>query len=210
MIVAEFALSPFCSDDTVMRTRTYLLGDKRSRTLKRRARTQRTTNLGHFYHLVNYCSGLNQGHIESLLVVLNKSTSKQKYTHHTHGYWLKKEDTGTTSDIELKSITFWVCIPILHFIYITEDKHNNTDWHRNTRFATRALYRTHHCTLYSVTGSSLYTCHKTHWLMLIYKTHLGPTLPFLRYLLQPSSSPFCQSHSVTGPQCTDIFSVRCS
>ena len=39
------------------------------------------------------------------------------------------------------------------------------------RFATNAPYRTHHCTLYSsVNWSSLYTCYKTHWLMLIYKT----------------------------------------
>jgi hypothetical protein len=40
---------------------------------------------------------------------------------------------------------------------------------------------------YSVNWSSLYTCHKTHWLMLIYKTLLGVTPPYLRYLPQPSS-----------------------
>ena len=93
-------------------------------------------------------------------------------------------------------------------------------YHSTIRFATNAPYRTHHCTLYSsVNWSSLYTSRKTHWLMLIYKTLLGLTPPYLRYLLQPSSStyntPFCQSHSVKGPQSTNIpgslvFSVRSS
>ena len=40
--------------------------------------------------LTFYCSGLNQGHIQCVLVVLNKSTLKQKYTPHIHGYGLKK------------------------------------------------------------------------------------------------------------------------
>ena len=43
--------------------------------------------------------------------------------------------------------------------------------------------------LHSVNWSSLYTRRKTHWLMLIYKTFLGLT-PYLRYLLQPSSSTY--------------------
>ena len=65
------------------------------------------------------------------------------------------------------------------------------------RFATNAPYRTHHCTLYSsVNWSSLYTRHKTHWLMLIYKTLLGLTPPYLRYLLQPSSSTY-STHSAS-------------
>ena len=68
-------------------------------------------------------------------------------------------------------------------------------------------------TLYSsVNWSSLYTRRKTHWLMLIYKTLLGLTPHYLRYLLQPSSS--CQSRSVKGPQSTHfpgslLISVRC-
>jgi diaminopimelate epimerase len=51
---------------------------------------------------------------------VTQSTLKNKYTLHTHGYGLKKEDTCTMSDIET-FITFFVYIPILHFIYITED-----------------------------------------------------------------------------------------
>ena len=51
-------------------------------------------------------------------------------------------------------------------------------YHSAIRFVTNAPYRTHHCTLYSsVNWSSLYTCRKTHWLMLIYKTLLGLTPP---------------------------------
>ena len=64
-------------------------------------------------------------------------------------------------------------------------------YHSAIRFATNAPYRTHHCTLLSsVNWSSLYTCRKTHWLMLIYKTLLGLSPPYLRYLLQPSSSTY--------------------
>ena len=64
-------------------------------------------------------------------------------------------------------------------------------YHSAIRFATNAPYRTHHCTLYSsVNWSSLYTRRKTHWLMLIYKTLLGLTPPYLRYLLQSSSSTY--------------------
>ena len=60
-------------------------------------------------------------------------------------------------------------------------------YHSSIRFATNAPYRTHHSTLYSsVNWSSLYTRRKTHWLMLIYKTLIGLTLPYLRYLLKPS------------------------
>ena len=61
-------------------------------------------------------------------------------------------------------------------------------YHSAIRFATNAPYRTHHCTLHSVNWSSLYTRRKTHWLMLIYKTLLGLTPSYLRYLLQLSSS----------------------
>ena len=64
-------------------------------------------------------------------------------------------------------------------------------YHSAIRFATNAPYRTHHCTLYSCLNCpSLYTRRKTHWLMLIYKTLLGLTPPYLRYLLQPSSSTY--------------------
>ena len=53
-----------------------------------------------------YCSGLTQGHTECFLVVLNKSTWKQRHTPHTHGYGLKKEKTCIISDIELKCNAF--------------------------------------------------------------------------------------------------------
>ena len=66
----------------------------------------------------------------------------------------------------------------------------NVLYHLAIRFATNAPYRTHHCTLYSVNWSSLYTCRKTHWLILIYKTLLSLTSLYLRYLLQPSSSTY--------------------
>ena len=74
------------------------------------------------------------------------------------------------------------------------------------RFATNAPYRTDHCTLYSsVNWSSLYTHHKTHWLMLIYKTLLGLTPPIWDIycsLILHIQHPFCQSHSAKGPQST--------
>ena len=60
-------------------------------------------------------------------------------------------------------------------------------YHSAIRFATNAPYRTHHCTLYSVNWSSLYTCRKTHWLMLIYKTLLGLTPPILGIYCSPHS-----------------------
>jgi hypothetical protein len=46
--------------------------------------------------LTFYCSGLNQGHTECFLVVLNKSTETKIYTLLRA---LKKEDTFTVSDI---------------------------------------------------------------------------------------------------------------
>jgi hypothetical protein len=64
-------------------------------------------------------------------------------------------------------------------------------YHSAIRFANNAPYRTYHCTLYSsVNWSSLYTHRKTHWLILIYKTLFGLTPPYMRYLLQPSSSTY--------------------
>ena len=61
-------------------------------------------------------------------------------------------------------------------------------------FATNVPCRTHHCTLYSsvssVNWTSLFTCRKTHWLMLIYKNLLDLTPPYLRYILQHSSSTY--------------------
>jgi hypothetical protein len=64
-------------------------------------------------------------------------------------------------------------------------------YHSVIRFSTNAPYRTHHCTLFSsIYWLSVYTCRKTHWLMLIYKTLLGLTPPYLRYLLQSSSSTY--------------------
>jgi hypothetical protein len=43
------------------------------------------------------------------------------YTSDTWLWTLKKEDTCTMSDIELKCIQFGVSIPELDFIYMTED-----------------------------------------------------------------------------------------
>ena len=40
---------------------------------------------------------------------------------------------------------------------------------------------------FDLNWSSLYIRRKTHWLMLIYKTLLGLTPPYLRHLLQPST-----------------------
>jgi hypothetical protein len=51
--------------------------------------------ISEYSYLTFYRSGLNQGHTEGFLVVLNKSALKQKYTPHTDGYGLKKEDTCT-------------------------------------------------------------------------------------------------------------------
>jgi hypothetical protein len=68
--------------------------------------------------------------------------------------------------------------------------------HLAIRFATNAPYRTHHSTLYSsVNWSSLYPCRKTHLLMLIDKTLLGRTPPYLRNLLQPSSSTYTYTYT---------------
>ena len=93
-------------------------------------------------------------------------------------------------------------------------------YHLAIRFTTNAPYRTHHCTLYSsVNWSSLYTRRKTHWFLLIYKTLLGLTPPYLRYLLQPSFSTYNTSSAshilIKVPQSTHIpgsllFSVHCS
>ena len=66
------------------------------------------------------------------------------------------------------------------------------------RFATNAPYRTHHSTLYSsVNLAYLYTPRKNHWLMLIYKTLLGLTPPYLRYLL------IFQPWAATGTSCIE-------
>ena len=94
-------------------------------------------------------------------------------------------------------------------------------YHSAIRFATNATYRTHHCNLYSYVNwsVSLYTRHKTHWLMLIYKTFLdlNPSLSELSTaaLILHIQHLFSQSHSVNGPQSTHIsgsliFSVHCS
>ena len=70
-------------------------------------------------------------------------------------------------------------------------------YHSANRFSTNAPYRTHHCNLYSsVNWTSLYTCRKTHWLMLTYKTLLDLTPHYLRYLLQPSSYTY-NTHSAS-------------
>jgi hypothetical protein len=64
-------------------------------------------------------------------------------------------------------------------------------YHSAVRFATNTRHRTHHCTLYSfVNWSSLYTRRKTPWLMIISKTLLGLTPPYLRNILPPSSSTY--------------------
>ena len=53
------------------------------------------------------------------------------------------------------------------------------------RFATNAPPRTHHCTLYSsVNWPSLENRRNIHWYMLIYKTLLGQSPPYLCRLLQ--------------------------
>ncbi|KAJ8343940.1 hypothetical protein SKAU_G00312690 [Synaphobranchus kaupii] len=58
-------------------------------------------------------------------------------------------------------------------------------YHSAIRFATNAPFRTHHCTLYSsVNWPSLHTRREIHWYMLIYKTLLGLSPPYLCSLLQ--------------------------
>ena len=92
-------------------------------------------------------------------------------------------------------------------------------YHSAIRFATNASNRTHQCTLYcSVNLSSLYTRRKTLvdaylWNPLRPHSPLSeiPTAAFILHI----QHPFCQSHSVKGPQSTHIpgsllFSVRCS
>ena len=64
-------------------------------------------------------------------------------------------------------------------------------YHSAIRFATNAPFRTHHCTLYSsVNWPSLHTRRLTHWFMLIYKTLLGLSPPYLCQLLQISSASY--------------------
>ena len=64
-------------------------------------------------------------------------------------------------------------------------------YHSAIRFATNAPFKTHHCTLYSsVNWPSLHTRRNTHWLMLIYKTLLGLSPPYLCQLLQITSSAY--------------------
>ncbi len=64
-------------------------------------------------------------------------------------------------------------------------------YHSAIRFATNAPFRTHHCSLYSsVNWPSLHTRRTTHWLMLIYKTLLGLSPPYLCHLLQTTSASF--------------------
>jgi hypothetical protein len=67
----------------------------------------------------------------------------------------------------------------------------------------------HQCSLWNTSLSStfLYTRRKTHWLMLIYKTLFGLTPPYLRYLLQPSSSTY-NSRSARSPKHTHSW-VAC-
>uniref|UniRef100_A0A3B3CX90 Reverse transcriptase domain-containing protein n=1 Tax=Oryzias melastigma TaxID=30732 RepID=A0A3B3CX90_ORYME len=86
-------------------------------------------------------------------------------------------------------------LPILDYgdvIYRSASKHllQKLDplYHSAIRFITNAPFKTHHCTLYSsVNWTSLFTRRKCHWLLLIYKTLLGLSPPYLRQLLHTSS-----------------------
>lgn len=64
-------------------------------------------------------------------------------------------------------------------------------YHSAIRFATNAPFKTHHCTLYSsVNWPSLHTRRNIHWFMLIYKTLLGLSPPYLCHLLQITSAAY--------------------
>ena len=57
-------------------------------------------------------------------------------------------------------------------------------YHSSIRFVTKAPYTTHHCDLYALVGwPSLHICRQTHWLLVIYKSLLGKTLPYLSSLV---------------------------
>ena len=64
-------------------------------------------------------------------------------------------------------------------------------YHSAIRFATNAPFKTHRCTLYSsVNWPSLHTRRNIHWFMLIYKTLLGQSPPYLCQLLQTTSAAY--------------------
>ena len=64
-------------------------------------------------------------------------------------------------------------------------------YHSAIRFATNAPFKTHRCTLYSsVNWPSLHTRRNIHWFMLIYKTLLGQSPPYLCQLLQTTFAAY--------------------
>ena len=89
----------------------------------------------------------------------------------------------------------------------------NVLYHFAIRFATNAPHRTHHCDLYTLTNwPPLEIRRNIHWLMLLFKTLLGLTPPYLTQLLHlrppppphphthtHTQHPFCSSHSVKCP-----------
>ena len=104
-----------------------------------------------------------------------------------HGLWMQPGLTGRRNTVNV-ILSLSMSLHMLRFI-----------WYVPIRFVTNALYRTHHCTLSSsVNWSSLFTRHKTHWLLLIYKTLLGLTPSHLSGSLVPNQmqSTFsqCKTH----------------
>lgn len=72
-------------------------------------------------------------------------------------------------------------------------------YHSVIWLGTNAPHKTHHCTLYSsLNWPLLYTCRKIHWFMLIYKTFLGLSPPYLQQLLHFSSSVYNTLQPETG------------
>ena len=71
-------------------------------------------------------------------------------------------------------------------------------YHSAIHFSTNAPYRTHHCELYALANfPSLETRRNIHWLMVIYKTLLGLTPPYLIHLLHLRPTPLHNTHSAT-------------
>lgn len=62
-------------------------------------------------------------------------------------------------------------------------------YHSAIRFVTKAPYTTHHCNLYSLIGwPSLHTRRRIHWLLVIYKSLLGLSPPYLNSLVTVATS----------------------
>ena len=72
----------------------------------------------------------------------------------------------------------------------------NVLYHSAIRFATNAPYRTHHCDLYTlINWPPLEIRHNIHWLMLVFKTLLGLTPPYLTQLLHLHPRPIHNTRS---------------